>query len=65
MNEPDAPLFRVVRGAPSEAELAALTVVLLSLGVEPPPAPRVAEVESLAAWRSRPYQPPVSWRRAA
>jgi hypothetical protein len=33
------PLFRVVKGTPTEAELAALAVVLLSLTGEPPPLP--------------------------
>ncbi|MEU9097584.1 acyl-CoA carboxylase subunit epsilon [Streptomyces sp. NPDC048361] len=57
------PLFRVVRGAPTEAELAALAVVLLSLTGEAPAA--LAPVIPLAAWRRHPYQPPVSWRKAA
>ncbi|GGU16723.1 acyl-CoA carboxylase subunit epsilon [Streptomyces violascens] len=57
------PLFRVLRGTPTEAELAALTVVLLSLTAEPPAT--LAPVIPLAAWRRQPYDPPVSWRRAA
>nr|WP_202518861.1 acyl-CoA carboxylase subunit epsilon [Streptomyces sp. SID1034] len=56
-------MFRVLRGTPTEAELAALTVVLLSLSAEPTAA--LAPVIPLAAWRRQPYAPPVSWRRAA
>ncbi|WP_328538798.1 acyl-CoA carboxylase subunit epsilon [Streptomyces sp. NBC_00344] len=63
-NPPNEPLFRIIRGVPTDAELAALTVVLLSLGADLPTAPP-ATVESLAAWRRQPYQPPVSWQRAA
>ncbi|MEU9195922.1 acyl-CoA carboxylase subunit epsilon [Streptomyces hundungensis] len=58
------PLFRVLKGTPTEAELAALAVVLLSLTGESP-APALAPVIPLAAWRRHPYRPPVSWRRAA
>ncbi|MGW2812454.1 acyl-CoA carboxylase subunit epsilon [Streptomyces sp. NPDC001415] len=61
--EPADPLFRVLRGTPTEAELAALTVVLLSLTGDPEPT--LAPVIPLAAWRRQPYEPPVSWRRAA
>ncbi|MFI6050579.1 acyl-CoA carboxylase subunit epsilon [Streptomyces violascens] len=56
-------LFRVVKGTPTDAELAALAVVLLSLTGEPPT--ELAPVVPLAAWRRQPYEPPVSWRRAA
>ncbi|MCX5382493.1 acyl-CoA carboxylase subunit epsilon [Streptomyces sp. NBC_00083] len=62
-NESPEPLFRVLKGAPTEAELAALAVVLLSLSGEP--AAALAPVIPLAAWRRHPYEPPVSWRRAA
>ncbi|MGW5527371.1 acyl-CoA carboxylase subunit epsilon [Streptomyces xanthochromogenes] len=62
-NDSTEPLFRVLRGTPTEAELAALTVVLLSLSAEPTAA--LAPVIPLAAWRRQPYAPPVSWRRAA
>ncbi|MFI6682269.1 acyl-CoA carboxylase subunit epsilon [Streptomyces sp. NPDC050485] len=56
-------LFRVVKGAPTDAELAALTVALLSLRAEPPT--QLAPVEPLPAWHRQPYHPPVSWQRAA
>ncbi|MEW1686434.1 acyl-CoA carboxylase subunit epsilon [Streptomyces sp. NPDC091265] len=60
------PLFRLVRGVPTDAELAALTVVLLALNTAlPAAAPVPAPVESLAAWRQQPYRQPVSWQRAA
>uniref|UniRef100_A0AAU2V9E6 Acyl-CoA carboxylase subunit epsilon n=1 Tax=Streptomyces sp. NBC_00003 TaxID=2903608 RepID=A0AAU2V9E6_9ACTN len=62
-NDSTEPLFRVLKGTPTEAELAALAVVLLSLTGEPEPA--LAPVIPLAAWRRQPYEPPVSWRRAA
>ncbi|MET9366006.1 acyl-CoA carboxylase subunit epsilon [Streptomyces sp. NPDC006632] len=62
-NDSTEPLFRVLKGTPTEAELAALAVVLLSLTGEP--ALPLAPVIPLAAWRRHPYQPPVSWRRAA
>ncbi|WP_331445704.1 acyl-CoA carboxylase subunit epsilon [Streptomyces xanthochromogenes] len=62
-NDSTEPLFRVLRGTPTEAELAALTVILLSLSAEPTAA--LAPVIPLAAWRRQPYAPPVSWRRAA
>jgi hypothetical protein len=45
----DGPLLRVVRGTPDDAELAALTAVVLSLSADggdgPPPAPSL--------WRDR------------
>ncbi|MFE4860345.1 acyl-CoA carboxylase subunit epsilon [Streptomyces sp. NPDC056670] len=62
-NDSTEPLFRVLKGTPTDAELAALTVVLLSLSAEPTTA--LAPVIPLAAWRRQPYAPPVSWRRAA
>jgi hypothetical protein len=58
----EEPLFRVVRGTPTEAELAALAVVLLALNTpEPMPTP----VTPLAAWRRPPYTHPTSWQEAA
>jgi hypothetical protein len=58
----EEPLFRVVRGTPTESELAALAVVLLALNTpEPTPAP----VTPLAAWRRPPYTHPTSWQEAA
>ncbi|MFF4185630.1 acyl-CoA carboxylase subunit epsilon [Streptomyces sp. NPDC001691] len=57
------PLFRVLKGSPTEAELAAVTVVLLSMTTEPPE--EVTPITPLAAWRRQPYHPPVSWQRAA
>ncbi|WP_078966393.1 acyl-CoA carboxylase subunit epsilon [Streptomyces sp. WM6378] len=62
-NDSADPLFRVLKGTPTEAELAALAVVLLSLTGEPPT--DLAPIVPLAAWRRQPYEPPVSWRRAA
>ncbi|MFG3284047.1 acyl-CoA carboxylase subunit epsilon [Streptomyces sp. NPDC048111] len=62
-NESPEPLFRVLKGDPTDAELAALAVVLLSLTGQPEPT--LAPVIPLAAWRRHPYNPPVSWRRAA
>ncbi|MFI6469164.1 MULTISPECIES: acyl-CoA carboxylase subunit epsilon [unclassified Streptomyces] len=62
-NDSTDPLFRVLKGTPTEAELAALAVVLLSLTGEPPT--DLAPIIPLAAWRRQPYEPPVSWRRAA
>ena len=58
--------FRVVRGEPSDEELAALTVVLAA-ATAPPPAPegpRVRDRWSDPAARFRtPLQPgPVAWR---
>jgi len=59
-------LFRVVRGAPSDAELAALTVVLAAAALSPEPA---APTRPASAWAApaarmrRPLQPgPGAWR---
>jgi Acyl-CoA carboxylase epsilon subunit len=59
-------LFRVVRGAPSDAELAALTVVLAAAALSPEPA---AATRAASAWAApaarmrRPLQPgPDAWR---
>lgn len=57
--------FRVVRGAPSDAELAALTVVLAAVAAPPPaPAPRAPDRWSDPATRFRtPLHPgPGAWR---
>ena len=59
-------LFRVVRGTPSDAELAALTVVLAAAALSPEPAAptRPASVWAAPAARMRrPLQPgPGAWR---
>ena len=58
-------LFRVVRGTPSDAELAALTVVLAAaLSPEPAAPTRPASVWTAPAARMRrPLQPgPDAWR---
>jgi hypothetical protein len=59
-------LFRVVRGTPSDAELAALTVVLAAAALYPEPA---APTRPASAWAApaarmrRPLQPgPDAWR---
>ncbi len=59
-------LFRVVRGTPSDAELAALTVVLAAAALSPEPA---APTRPASAWAApaarmrRPLQPgPDAWR---
>jgi hypothetical protein len=59
-------LFRVVRGTPSDAELAALTVVLAGAALSPEPA---APTRPASAWAApaalmrRPLQPgPGAWR---
>lgn len=71
MNGPDRPLLTVVRGAPTPADVAALTLVICSLAATgadaPPPAP------SAPAWPRRgadevPAQTwvspgPPSWQR--
>jgi hypothetical protein len=58
-------LFRVVRGTPSDAELAALTVVLAAAALSPEPAAptRPASVWAAPAARMRrPLQPgPGAW----
>lgn len=58
-------LFRVVRGEPSDAELAALTVVLAAAAsAGPPPAPPIRDRWSDPAARLRtPLTPgPGAWR---
>lgn len=67
--EAQAPLFRVVRGAPTEEEIAALTVALMSLRPQPNPSSNpIAEVGRMLARRQRigaGLRPgPGSWRRA-
>lgn len=63
-DDPATALFRVVRGVPDAAELAALTVVLMTLrrqagraagdAAGPRPAPeRAGELLPAGAWRSR------------
>jgi hypothetical protein len=62
-------LFRVVRGTPSDAELAALTVVLAAaaLSSEPAAPTRPASVWAAPAARMRrPLQPgPGAWRTSS
>jgi hypothetical protein len=62
-------LFRVVRGAPSDEEVAALTVVLAAAATGPPasPRPRVVDRWSDPAARLRaPLHPgPGAWRASA
>ena len=59
-------LFRVVRGEPTDAEVAALTVVLAAVAAEPPasPAPAAPDRWSDPAARfRRPLHPgPGAWR---
>jgi hypothetical protein len=58
-------LFRVVRGVPTDAELAALTVVLAAAAAAPPaPAPRPRSAwNDPAARLRRPLSPgPGAWR---
>ena len=65
MNQPDEPLFRVVKGSPTDEELAALVAVLTlrsgGRAAEPEPQPSGWS----AYWRSvrAPVQPgPEAWR---
>jgi hypothetical protein len=62
------PLLRVVRGAPTDEELAALTVVLAAKAAavpEQPPQPR-KEWRNRAALLRRPLHPgPDAWRASA
>lgn len=58
-------LFRVVRGEPSHAELAALTVVLAaaaSAGGETAPAPRDRWSDPASALRTPTHPGPGAWR---
>jgi hypothetical protein len=64
------PLFRVVRGTPTDVELAALSVVLaarMRRGAEPPappPGPSAWAVSARASrWLGRPG--PDAWRRSS
>jgi Acyl-CoA carboxylase epsilon subunit len=66
--EPTRPMLRVVKGAPTPAELAALTVVVAALAQQRRPRHRPTPV---GAWASRadavrpPLQPgPGGWRAA-
>jgi hypothetical protein len=69
MTEPaDRPLLRVVRGTPDDAELAALTTVVLGLASAPAPEP-TPPVRSRWADRAalvrQPLRPgPGAWRAA-
>lgn len=73
MNDQDAPLLRIVRGQPDDAEIAALTAATTSLS-----APQSAETPApLSTWANRaaalrypagrrPLHPtPGAWRAAA
>jgi hypothetical protein len=64
------PLFRVVRGTPTDVELAALSVVLAARTrpVEEAPAPPrgpTAWAASTRAWRSPGRPGPDAWRMSA
>jgi len=66
----EAPRFRVVRGQPTEEELAALVAVLTALpdGSAAPPTPAAADSGWSAYWRSlrAPVEPGAqSWRMSA
>jgi hypothetical protein len=65
----DEPLFRVVKGSPTEEELAALIAVLaLRRGTAAPSSPSPRESGWSAYWRSvrAPVQPgPEAWRMSA
>jgi hypothetical protein len=62
-------LFRVVRGRPTDAELAALTVVLAAVAsapsAEPPPPPRSAWNDPAARLRRPLPVGPDAWRTSA
>ena len=64
---PAAPLLSVVKGQPNAEELAALTAVVLSLGV---PAPAKAGAPSVRHWvrrqqlRLAPTPGPGAWQRS-
>lgn len=64
----DRPLLRVVRGEPSDEELAALTAVLAAAGSQPvtePPAPRSVWADPAHRLRA-PLRPgPGAWRASA
>ncbi len=66
--DPGRPLLRVVRGTPTDEELAALTVVLsvkTATPAEPPAQPR-SEWRNRAALVRRPLHPgPGAWRASA
>jgi Acyl-CoA carboxylase epsilon subunit len=66
VEQPARPLLRVVRGAPDDEELAALTVVLAALAADGPPAPTPAP-KSWWADRAALVRPPLpsgpgAWR---
>ena len=69
--EPDRPLLRIVRGEPTPAELAALTVVVAALSTPRPTARPRRRPVPVGAWGSypdahrRPLLPgPGGWRAA-
>ena len=67
---PEQPLFRVVRGTPTDVELAALSVVLAARmrpvedAPAPPPGP-TAWAASTRAWGSPGRPGPDAWRMSA
>ncbi len=68
-SEPRRPVLRIVRGEPSDAELAALVAVLGALSAAPAPAPAMTEAPSV--WRDRSallrksvHPGPGAWRAA-
>jgi hypothetical protein len=64
---PDRPLLRVVRGTPDDAELVALTAVVLSLsaGEEAPPPPPSLWRDRAALLRAPLAAGPGAWRSSA
>ena len=66
----DRPLLRVVRGEPSDEELAALTAVVLAVAAarseaEPSQASRSAWTDRSALVRRTPHPGPGAWRASA
>ncbi|GAA4541235.1 acyl-CoA carboxylase epsilon subunit [Amycolatopsis samaneae] len=66
---PDRPLLRVVRGNPSDAEVAALTAVVAAAAASPPPRPaarRTSWWADRASALRRPLHPGEgAWRASA
>ncbi|MFF7594598.1 acyl-CoA carboxylase epsilon subunit [Streptomyces mirabilis] len=60
----DDPLVRVVKGEPDDAELAALTAVLLARAVADQSRTE-GDARFPARWRPAGYRSPLSWSRRA